>query len=316
MESKKPDTCEMCHRVEFENPTMEKWSWEGMEEGTHTSFYNIRTDEQYLNIFEIPLVHGRFFSSLGTNQKGIVINEPSWVTIDKRSRRPLAIGMAAKEMVGRTPKNVIAVRPLRDGVISEFDITQIMQKNISAYLDPENTPLKGEELSHYVGAVFNENPEVFQGYIDSLINLATYNRTQEGDLNTLKKDDCLIMSAAVSDYKVKKTALSKIKKSSKLTLELVENPDILKSIKKKGIKYKVGFALESEQLLNNAQKKLIQKNLDMIVANSVSKEKSPFGEGNKDFIVISKNKTPHFYENMSRKKIAIAILDTIEGNVL
>ncbi len=58
--------------------------------------------------------------------KGIVINEPSWVTIDKRSRRPLAIGRAAKEMVGRTPRNVIAVRPLHDGVISEFDITQIM----------------------------------------------------------------------------------------------------------------------------------------------------------------------------------------------
>jgi len=58
--------------------------------------------------------------------KGIVINEPSWVTIDKRSRHPLAIGMAAKEMVGRTPGNVVVVRPLRDGVISEFDVTQIM----------------------------------------------------------------------------------------------------------------------------------------------------------------------------------------------
>lgn len=58
--------------------------------------------------------------------KGIVINEPSWVTIDKRSRKPLAIGAAAKEMVGRTPANVLAVRPLRDGVISEFEITQAM----------------------------------------------------------------------------------------------------------------------------------------------------------------------------------------------
>ncbi len=58
--------------------------------------------------------------------KGIVINEPSWVTIDKRTRRPLAIGMAAKQMVGRTPKNVLAVRPLHDGVISEFDITHAM----------------------------------------------------------------------------------------------------------------------------------------------------------------------------------------------
>ena len=58
--------------------------------------------------------------------KGIVIHEPSWVAIEKKSRRPLAIGSEAKEMVGRTPANVIAVRPLRDGVISEFEITEAM----------------------------------------------------------------------------------------------------------------------------------------------------------------------------------------------
>ncbi|MFQ5943163.1 MAG: rod shape-determining protein, partial [Anaerolineales bacterium] len=55
--------------------------------------------------------------------KGIVLNEPSWVAIEKRSKRPLFIGAEAKEMVGRTPANVVALRPLRDGVISEFDIT-------------------------------------------------------------------------------------------------------------------------------------------------------------------------------------------------
>ena len=58
--------------------------------------------------------------------KGIVINEPSWVTVDKKMRQPLAIGLEAKEMVGRTPGNVVVVRPIRDGVISEFDVTQIM----------------------------------------------------------------------------------------------------------------------------------------------------------------------------------------------
>jgi len=58
--------------------------------------------------------------------KGIVINEPSWVVIDKRSRKPLAIGAQAKEMVGRTPASVVAIRPLRDGVISEFEITQAL----------------------------------------------------------------------------------------------------------------------------------------------------------------------------------------------
>lgn len=58
--------------------------------------------------------------------KGITINEPSWVAIEKRTRQPLAIGAEAKEMVGRTPANVIAIRPLRDGVIAEFEITQAM----------------------------------------------------------------------------------------------------------------------------------------------------------------------------------------------
>lgn len=58
--------------------------------------------------------------------RGIVINEPSWVAIDKKSRTPLAIGAEAREMVGRTPSNIIAIRPLRDGVISEFEITQAM----------------------------------------------------------------------------------------------------------------------------------------------------------------------------------------------
>jgi len=58
--------------------------------------------------------------------KGIIINEPSWVAIDKRTKRVLAIGSEAKEMVGRTPAHIVAVRPLRDGVISEFDITENM----------------------------------------------------------------------------------------------------------------------------------------------------------------------------------------------
>jgi len=58
--------------------------------------------------------------------KGIVINEPSWVVINKRTRETIAVGSAAKEMVGRTPANYVAIRPLRDGVISEFEITKSM----------------------------------------------------------------------------------------------------------------------------------------------------------------------------------------------
>ena len=58
--------------------------------------------------------------------KGIVINEPSWVAIQRDSKKVLAIGAEAKEMVGRTPANIVAIRPLRDGVISEFEVTEAM----------------------------------------------------------------------------------------------------------------------------------------------------------------------------------------------
>ena len=58
--------------------------------------------------------------------KGIVLNEPSWVVVNKRTKETIAVGAAAKEMVGRTPQNFSAIRPLRDGVISEFEITKSM----------------------------------------------------------------------------------------------------------------------------------------------------------------------------------------------
>jgi rod shape-determining protein MreB len=58
--------------------------------------------------------------------KGIVLNEPSIVAIDKDNKRILAVGVEAKRMVGRTPGNIIAIRPLKDGVIADFDTTERM----------------------------------------------------------------------------------------------------------------------------------------------------------------------------------------------
>jgi len=61
--------------------------------------------------------------------KGIVSNEPSWVARDRHSGLILAVGSEAKEMVGKTPNNIIAIRPLRDGVISEYDVTEVMLRH-------------------------------------------------------------------------------------------------------------------------------------------------------------------------------------------
>lgn len=60
--------------------------------------------------------------------KGIVVNEPSVVAINKDSGEVLEVGIAAKEMLGRTPGNIVAIRPLKDGVIADFDVTQAMLK--------------------------------------------------------------------------------------------------------------------------------------------------------------------------------------------
>lgn len=58
--------------------------------------------------------------------KGIVLNEPSVVAIDKSNNKILAVGEDARKMIGRTPGNIVAIRPLKDGVISDYDITEKM----------------------------------------------------------------------------------------------------------------------------------------------------------------------------------------------
>jgi rod shape-determining protein MreB len=64
----------------------------------------------------LVLVHGQ----------GIVINEPSVVAIEKKTKKVVAVGAEAKEMIGRTPSSIVAIRPLRDGVIADFDVTEKM----------------------------------------------------------------------------------------------------------------------------------------------------------------------------------------------
>ena len=60
--------------------------------------------------------------------KGIVLTEPSVVAIQNDSGRVLAVGEEAKRMIGRTPGNIVAIRPMKDGVIADFDVTQAMLK--------------------------------------------------------------------------------------------------------------------------------------------------------------------------------------------
>jgi rod shape-determining protein MreB and related proteins len=62
--------------------------------------------------------------------KGIVINEPSFVAVERKSRRPIEVGARAKEMWNKNPKDILIIRPLRDGVISDFEVTEAMLNHL------------------------------------------------------------------------------------------------------------------------------------------------------------------------------------------
>ena len=125
--------------------------------------------------------------------------------------------------------------------------------------------------------------------------------------NHLENSQLLIMSAAVADYRVKNYSKEKIKKESMNSIELEKNPDILKEIDGNKI-VKVGFAAESEKLLENAKKKLSSKNCKMIVANDITLEGSGFGSDNNKAVLIDENGQENL-PLMNKIKLAHKILD-------
>jgi phosphopantothenoylcysteine decarboxylase / phosphopantothenate---cysteine ligase len=124
--------------------------------------------------------------------------------------------------------------------------------------------------------------------------------------------DCVIMSAAVADFSPEKSE-SKIKKSGEtFNLKLNKTRDILKElgkIKKKG-QILVGFALETDNALENAKKKLKEKNLDMIVLNITNEKNPAFGTEDNHITLITKNDTEEF-PTMSKEDIARLIIERI-----
>lgn len=74
--------------------------------------------------------------------RGIVLQEPSVVALDRDTKVPMSVGLSAKQMIGRTPGNIIAVRPMKDGVIADFDITATMLKYFINKAQPRRTPFR------------------------------------------------------------------------------------------------------------------------------------------------------------------------------
>ena len=129
--------------------------------------------------------------------------------------------------------------------------------------------------------------------------------------------DIAIASAAVADYAPKEIAKEKIKKNDEsLTIELVKNPDILKTMgERKSHQFLVGFALETQNEEENAKGKLKKKNLDMIVLNSLRDEGAGFKNDTNKIKIFTKTESQEFHLK-SKNEVANDILNFVEEQIL
>lgn len=132
--------------------------------------------------------------------------------------------------------------------------------------------------------------------------------------NHFAKNDVTIMVAAVADYRASKIATQKIKKTKNtLTLKLVKNPDILKTLgqRKKSRQLLVGFAAETENELAYGKKKLREKNLDWIAVNHVARTDIGFGSDQNEITLLNKDGKQIEIKKSSKATVAKRMLKAI-----
>lgn len=172
----------------------------------------------------------------------------------------------------------------------------------------EHAKLRGAEVVLVSGPNQLDKPEGVK-YIEV--------KTGEEMLNAVEKEyqnsDIVLMAAAVSDYRPKQVASLKLKKSvSEFNLELVKTPDILTSLgKKKENRIHVGFALETDNEVANARKKLHSKKLDLIVLNNPLEAESAFSWDTNKVSIITKDGQVEKFPKLPKSEVAQLILNKI-----
>ncbi|KPU43981.1 coenzyme A biosynthesis bifunctional protein CoaBC [Oxobacter pfennigii] len=168
---------------------------------------------------------------------------------------------------------------------------------------------RGAEVILVTGPVALIPPRYVQ-----IINVTSNADMYNAVMDVYDRCDIIIKAAAVADYKPAEAFKHKIKKTDEdLNLSLKKNIDILKELGKiKGSKILVGFAAETDDLINNAKTKIEKKNLDMIVANDVTVEGSGFKADENLASIIKRDGEILSLNKMSKSELAHKILDIVK----
>ena len=146
------------------------------------------------------------------------------------------------------------------------------------------------------------------------LRVETTNEMLEACMEAYEKMDIVIKAAAVADYRPRDVADQKIKKKTDdaLTVVMDKNPDILKELgARKAHQVLVGFAAETQNLLDNAREKIVKKNLDMIVANDVTAAGAGFNSDTNIVKFLFPNGEVRSLEQMAKTQVANILLDTV-----
>jgi len=195
--------------------------------------------------------------------------------------------------VSLASKNVLAGKRIlisAGGTIEPIDPVRYLGNRSSGkmgYALAEQARRLGAEVTLVTTVHRPLNAEIKQLSVETAREMADEMQAHLADV------DVVIMAAAVADFRVAEVAEQKIKKTDdkeEMTLELVKNPDIIAGLSAmKTDQYMVGFAAETQNVISYAQRKLISKNVDMIVANDVSQENVGFAHDTNAVSLVTKD---------------------------
>ena len=263
---------------------------------------NLQIISNYDNCKVLPTAEG--FLACGTTGKGRMVE-------------PIAIFEAAKDVL--TPKPLLGKKLLISAGPTQEKIDPV--RYISNYSTgkmgiaiAEEAARRGAQVTLVLGPTAIRPEQNILNPI-RVVDVSSAQEMYEAAIAHFPEQDIAILSAAVADYRVKEVADRKMKRehTEELTLSLVQNPDIaasLGAIKREDQKL-IGFALETHNAVQHGADKLVRKNLDMIVINSLQDEGAGFGCDTNKITLLFRSGEEKTFELKSKQDVAKDILDHI-----
>ncbi len=275
----------------------------------------------------VPTMNIRMYEDITTQQNLKDLQEKNWEVLEPGFGH-LACGDIGP---GRYPENKVIVQNIEyllgEKLLEDFNVLVTAgptREKIDSvrYISNRSSGKMGYAMARafrYAGS----NVNLISGPVDIEppvgVRVTRVESTEEmGDLvDSLGKNaDIIVMTAAVSDYSPKKSVSHKIKKSEeKLVLELTRTRDIISTIKSKKRTIVIGFCAEDKDIEKRAHQKLMNKDLDIVFANDISKEGIGFDTEYNELLMLAKDGTKELFPRLPKEELSLKAVKKIANYI-